>query len=91
AEIISNPDVGVTVPIETYFDLFSERAASQLADGVLEGIELARKPNTSGNCRQWAEPWGLENVGARLEGMLEEMASSQSGRTAVASRPGVTV
>lgn len=91
AEIITNPDVGVTVPIETYFDLFSERAASQLADGVLEGIELARKPNTSGNCRQWAEPWGLENVGARLEGMLEEMASSQSGRTAVASRPGVTV
>jgi glycosyltransferase involved in cell wall biosynthesis len=79
-EIITDQRVGITVPIQTYFDLMSDRAAGQLADAVLEGIELARKPETSDNCRQWAEPWGLDVIGPRLEGMLEAMASSPGRR-----------
>jgi len=79
-EIVTNPAVGVTVPLQTYFDLMSERAAGQLADAVLEGIELARQKGTSEACREWAEPWGLQVVGAKLEGMLEEMASTTAGR-----------
>ncbi len=79
-EIVTDPAVGVTVPLKTYFDLMSDRAAGQLADAVLEGIELARRPGTSEACRQWAEPWGLQVVGAKLEGMLEEMASTTGTR-----------
>lgn len=82
-EIIGDSDVGVTVPLETYFDLASDQRASQLADAVIEAIEMARQPNTAERCREWVEPWGLDIVGARLEGMLEEMASSgRRGATA---------
>jgi glycosyltransferase involved in cell wall biosynthesis len=79
AEIITDPSVGITVPIKSYFDLMSERTASQLADAVIEGIELARQPGTSERCRAWAEPWGLDTVGAKLEEMLETMASTNGG------------
>jgi glycosyltransferase involved in cell wall biosynthesis len=84
-EIVADPGVGVTVPLQTYFDLMSDGSARQLADAVVEGIELARQPNSADRCRAWVEPWGLEKVGARLEGMLEEMASS--GRRGVAAGP----
>jgi hypothetical protein len=63
----------------------SDGSARQLADAVVEGIELARQPNSADRCRAWVEPWGLVKVGARLEGMLEEMASS--GRRGVAAGP----
>jgi glycosyltransferase involved in cell wall biosynthesis len=71
----ANERVGVTVPISTYFDLMSERAARQVADAVVEAIDLARRPGTSEACREAAEPWSLARVGARLEATLEEMAS----------------
>jgi glycosyltransferase involved in cell wall biosynthesis len=83
-EIVTNPDIGVTVPLETYFDLVSERAAQQLADAVLEAIELARTPGTAARCREWAEPWGLETVGAQTESVLMEMASTKGTANAVA-------
>jgi phosphatidylinositol alpha-mannosyltransferase len=78
-EIVSDPSVGVTVPIKSYFDLMSERSAHELADAVIEAIDLARRPGTSERCRAWAEPWGLDVVGAKLEMMLETMASSSRG------------
>lgn len=84
-EIVTHPSVGVTVPLMSYFDLVSERAASQLADAVLEAIELARRPETVANCREWAEPWSLENVGRQLEETLESAASSGVGRGRVFS------
>lgn len=74
-EIVTDPAVGATVPLQTYHDLASDRSASLLADAVIEGIELAQQPDSAERCRAWVEPWGLEKVGARLEGMLEEMAS----------------
>ena len=74
-EIVTDPGVGVTVPLETYFDLASDRSASLLADAVIQGLELARQPGSGDRCREWVEPWGLERVGTRLEEMLEEMAS----------------
>lgn len=80
AEIITDPSVGITVPINGYFELMSERAAHRLADAVVEGIELARKPGTSERCRDWAEPWSLDRVGAQLEQTLEAMASSRTSR-----------
>ncbi|MBI5285480.1 MAG: glycosyltransferase family 4 protein [Chloroflexi bacterium] len=82
-EIVTDPRIGVTIPIRTYFDLLSERAARQLADAVVEAIELARQPGTSEACREWVEPWSLARVGSKLEGMLEEMA----GRPRSARQP----
>ena len=79
-EIVTDESIGVTVPIQHHFDLLSSRTAGQLADAVVKGIELAGKPETAQRCREWAEPWGLETVGAKLEGFLEEMASSPNGR-----------
>lgn len=75
-EIVGGDErIGVTVPIATYFDLMSERAARQLADAVVEAIDLARRAGTSDACRAAADPWSLELVGAKLEGILEGMAS----------------
>ena len=67
--------IGVTVPISTYFDLMSERAARLVADAVVQAIELARQPETVDACRAAAEPWSLSHVGAKLEQILEEMAA----------------
>ncbi len=80
-EIITSPEVGVTVPLRTYSDLMGESAAHQLADAVVQAIELARQPQTPQRCRDWAEPWGLERVGALTESVLTEMACS-NGRVA---------
>lgn len=73
-EIITSPDVGVTVPITSYLDVISEAKAHELAEAVLQGIELARQPATSVRCREWAEPWGLERIGRLTEAALEEVA-----------------
>jgi glycosyltransferase involved in cell wall biosynthesis len=73
-EIITSPDVGVTVPLKTYADLVSERAARQLADAVLQGIELSQQQGIVDRCRNWAEPWSLERVGAATETLLTELA-----------------
>jgi glycosyltransferase involved in cell wall biosynthesis len=74
-EIVSTPEVGRTVPLYDYFDLLSSRRAGELAEAVVQAIELARQPSVSQRCRAWAEPWSLERVGAQAEAMLEEMAS----------------
>jgi glycosyltransferase involved in cell wall biosynthesis len=77
-EIITSPEVGVTVPITSYLDVISEGKAQALADAVLQGIELARQPYTSARCREWAEPWGLERVGLLTEAALAEVAGYPS-------------
>lgn len=83
-EIVNSPDIGVRVPLRTYFDLTSERAARTLADAVVEAIDLARRPGTSDACRAAAEPWSLLRVGAKLESVLETMASGGARRQATA-------
>jgi hypothetical protein len=64
------------VPLNDYFDLLSSRRAAELAEAVVQAIELARQPGIVERCRAWAEPWSLERVGAQAESLLEEMASS---------------
>jgi glycosyltransferase involved in cell wall biosynthesis len=81
-EIVRSPDVGVTLPLKNTSDLMSESSAQQLAESILEAIELARKAGTAARCREWAEHWSLERVGALTESVLVEMAESRSrGRT----------
>ncbi|HET6615607.1 MAG TPA: glycosyltransferase family 4 protein [Dehalococcoidia bacterium] len=80
-EIITNPEVGVTVPLKTHADLVSERAARQLADAVLQGIELSRQQGIVERCRAWAEPWSLARVGAETERVLMEIAETRRSRT----------
>ncbi len=75
-EIVTSPDIGVTVPLKTRADLVSPAAARQLAEAVLRAIELAGKPNTSQRCREWAEPWSLDKIGAQTESHLMEIAGS---------------
>jgi glycosyltransferase involved in cell wall biosynthesis len=73
-EIVSSPDVGVTVPLASEIDLVSESSARALADAVVQAIELAGRPGTPERCREWAEPWSLDRVGAQTESILMEMA-----------------
>jgi glycosyltransferase involved in cell wall biosynthesis len=77
-EIITNPEVGITVPLQTYNDLISEQKAQQLAQAVLGAIELAGTPGNAARCREWAEPFRLERVGAAVEELLMEMAVGRS-------------
>ncbi len=73
-EIMRSPDVGVTVPLETYGDLVSELRAQQLADAVIEAIEIARRPGTADRCRAWAMQFSLDRIGAVTEQLLIAMA-----------------
>jgi len=87
-EIVTNPEVGVTVPLKTLADLMSERVSQQLADAVVRAIELSRQPGTPERCRQWAEQYSLETVGPIVEQELMEMAEmrhSQGSPELVAS------
>lgn len=81
-EIVTNPEVGVTVPLKTRADLVNLGAAQQLADAILQAIELARNPETSTRCRNWAESWSLDKIGALTEQHLMEIASSRSSLAA---------
>lgn len=78
-EIVTNPDVGVTVPLKTHADLVSERAARQVADAVLQAIELSRERGIEDRCRAWAEPWSLERIGAATEEALIQIAETRRG------------
>lgn len=72
-EIITQPDIGATIPVYGYDDLFSQKRAQELTEAVLYAVDLARQPNTTQRCRSWAEQWSLERVGRRAEEMYEEM------------------
>ncbi len=73
-EIITSPEVGRTVGLETYADLVSDGKAQQLAEAVLDAIDLAGRPGTAERCREWAMPFSLERVGAATEQLLMQMA-----------------
>jgi glycosyltransferase involved in cell wall biosynthesis len=74
-EIITSPEVGVTVPLKSHADLVSEQSARELAEAVLQGIELSRQGGIAQRCREWAEPWSLDRIGAATESLLTEIAS----------------
>jgi len=75
-EIVSSPDVGRTVDLTSAADLESDERALQLADAILSAIELAYAPQTTRLCREWADRWSLDRIGAQEETLLYEAASA---------------
>jgi glycosyltransferase involved in cell wall biosynthesis len=72
-EIVTNPDVGLTVDIGAPADFEDEHHARQLAEAILSAIDLSRTPGVVGRCREWASQWSLDRVGLAEEQMLEEI------------------
>ena len=54
-------------------DLMSTARADQLAEAILYAIQLARRPETAGRCREWASQWSLDRVGAEAERVLSQV------------------
>jgi glycosyltransferase involved in cell wall biosynthesis len=86
-EIITEPDIGATVPIYQYLDTMSAKRAQELAEAVLYAIDLSRKPETAGRCREWAAQWSLERVGRQAESIYEELAAKRKHAIPVAAHP----
>jgi glycosyltransferase involved in cell wall biosynthesis len=80
-EIVTEPEVGTTVPLSTQQDLYSMTRAMQLADAMLEGIELAGRPGTSEHCRAHAQQWSLDVIGRATETMYEDVVSQARQRS----------
>jgi len=72
-EIVSNDRVGATVALKSQWDLQSINAAEELADALLYALDLAERPGTVNECREWASRWSLDRVGPLEEQMLEEI------------------
>lgn len=78
-EVITNPEIGVTVDLADQSDLVSATRADELADAILTAIELSRRPGIETRCRDWAAQWSLDVIGPQYESLLEEIASVRSG------------
>lgn len=89
-EIITDPRIGATVELREWSDLDDTKLVDDLADAIIEAIELSRLPETTGHCREWASQWGLERVGRRAENMLESIVATRTG-TSRPRRPLVPV
>lgn len=76
-EIVTNREIGATVPLFKQLDLLDARRARDLAEAVLYGIELSRQPQTQARCREWADQWSLERVGRQAERIYEELAETR--------------
>lgn len=77
-EIVTNPEVGATVPLKEQLDLLDGKRAGDLAEAILYAIELSRQPETVARCRQWADQWSLERVGRQAERIYERLAGDRS-------------
>lgn len=78
-EIVANDRIGATVSLKSQWDLQSMNAAEELADALLYAIELAGKPSTSTECREWASQWSLDRVGPMEEEVLEQIIDEFRG------------
>lgn len=87
-EIVGNEQIGRTVALQTWADLDSTKLVEDLADAILEALDLARNPATTSACREWASQWGLEAVGdaaeAYLTRIVDERRQGRRSRRAVA-------
>jgi glycosyltransferase involved in cell wall biosynthesis len=86
-EILTEPGVGRTVDIRGPDDIEDPARAEQLAEAVLEAIDLAARPATARRCREWAGRWALDAVGPREE-MLLERARAGAGAELTAMAAG---
>jgi glycosyltransferase involved in cell wall biosynthesis len=77
-EILSSPDIGATVELRELLDLLDEKKAGDLAEAVVYGIELSRKPETAERCRAWAATWSLDRVGRQAEAIYRDMLDGRS-------------
>jgi glycosyltransferase involved in cell wall biosynthesis len=75
SEIVGSPDIGTTISLREYADVMSAKRANELADAVLHGIEISRRPQTRNKCREWASQWSLDQIGPRAEVVLGEVAA----------------
>jgi hypothetical protein len=64
-----------------------ESTAQQLADAILQAIELSRKKGTVSRCRDWAENWSLDRVGRLAESTLMHMAGVSQSSSAPMTSP----
>jgi len=78
-EIIGDPGIGVTVDLKENADLESGEKANELADAILQGIELGSRPGTDARCREWANQWSLDRIGPLAEQFFEQAASRGAG------------
>jgi glycosyltransferase involved in cell wall biosynthesis len=78
AEIVTSPEIGVTVDLKDWLDLQSSEKAEQLADAILTAIELSVRPGVAARCRDWASQWSVEKIGLQEEALLEEIISGKS-------------
>lgn len=72
-EIVTSSEIGATVEIREMADLVTQSSADQLAEAILYGIDLSRRPATAERCREWAAQWSLDRVGAQEEALLSSM------------------
>lgn len=79
-EILNSPEIGATIQLRELLDLLDEKKASELAEAVLYGIDLSRRPETVDRCRERAANFSLERVGRQVEQIYEDMLG---GRGAV--------
>jgi glycosyltransferase involved in cell wall biosynthesis len=79
-EIITDERIGRTVALQSWADLDSTKLVEDLADAILEAIELAQAPGTTSACREWASQWSLESVGDAAEAHLTRIVDEHRGR-----------
>lgn len=73
AEIIT-PEVGTLVELNSYEDMLSDAKARELADAILQSIELGKDPGTPQRCRERARRWDVEVIGAQAEALYQEVS-----------------
>jgi glycosyltransferase involved in cell wall biosynthesis len=71
-ELLNNPSASVKFDPET--DGFETMNVGGLTAAIRKGLELAREPRSTENCRQEAEKYGWRTLGPRYESLLKEVA-----------------
>jgi len=84
-EILAGPGIGAAVDLRDASDLVSARRADELADAILQAIELSAAPATAARCRDWAAQWSLDRIGAQLERTFEAVVAGETSRHAALS------
>jgi phosphatidylinositol alpha-mannosyltransferase len=71
-EVIDNPDVGV---------LFEEKGGpEELCRALMKGLELARDPQTTMRCRQYAQRYSWPTLGPQFEALYNEVLEAHKNK-----------
>lgn len=77
-EIITDPGIGASIPLETVDDLARPELAAKLAEAVLYSMDLTKDPSTVQRCREHARRWDRQTVGALLETIYTQMIENRA-------------